>query len=142
MLRSQKPKPHVLPQVPRSTVWTKATKFLLYQEIQSQTQTLPLSRRIIPSDCETLALPIGCLTVAEVVLRLDPSPTPSLPPFSPSLTWLCLRLSFIGTSTVQVSDKAAPFFPLLFLKCLTCHICDFSSSSVFETGILRLSYCC
>lgn len=129
MLPSQKLKPYVFPQSPRSILWTKATKSLLYQEIWSQTQTLPLSRHTIPSDREPLALPIECLTVAEVVLKLDPSPTPSLPPFSPSLTWLCLRLSFIGTSIVQVSDKAAPLFPLLFLTHLTHHICGFFPSS-------------
>lgn len=54
-------------------------------------------------------------------------PTPSLPLFSPSLTWLCPQLSFLGISTTQASDKAAPFFHLLYLKHLTCHICDSSS---------------
>lgn len=119
---------HYFPQVPRPMV--------LYQEIQSQTQTSALSKCIIPPDCEPLALSTGCLTVAEAVRRVDPSPTPphptpSLPLFSPSLTWLCPQLSFLGISTTQASDKAAPFFHLLYLKHLTCHICDSSSSRVF-----------
>lgn len=119
MIQSQKSQPDVCPQALGSTVWTKATKSLLYQQIQSKTQTLLLSRQIIPSDCEPLALAIVSNS-GRSCAKAGHSSHPISASFF-TQTHLAV-LAFTGTSTAHVSDKGAPFSAVPFLKHLLSHL--------------------